>query len=73
MMTETEKRLRIDLELLYNKWMHELASHVRNNTQPTRDDERAHLLELKKIIVGDVASNPTKRKEIIRELIKDLD
>ena len=73
MMTETEKRLRIDLELLYNKWMHELANHVRNDIQPTRDDERAHLLELKKIIVGDVASNPTKKKEIIRELIKDLD
>lgn len=73
MMTETEKQLMIELELLYNKWMHELASHVRNGTQPTRDDERAHLLDLKKIIVGDVASNPTKRKEIIRELIKDLD
>lgn len=50
MMTDAEKRLMIDLELLYDKWTREWAECVRNGTQPTREDERVHLQELKKVI-----------------------
>lgn len=54
MMTDAEKRLMIDLELLYDKWTREWAERVRNNTQPTREDERVHLQELKKVITDHV-------------------
>ena len=54
MMTDAEKRLMINLELLYDKWLREWAEHVRNDTQPTRDDEREHILELKTIITNHV-------------------
>ena len=50
MMTDAEKRLMVDLELMYDKWSREWADRVRNDTQPTREDERIHLLEFKKII-----------------------
>lgn len=50
MMTDAEKRLLIDLELLYDKWTLEWAERVRNDIQPTREDERIHLQEFKKII-----------------------
>lgn len=49
-MTDAERRLVLDLELLYDKWSREWANRVHTNTQPTREDERMHLLELKKII-----------------------
>ena len=52
MMTDAERRLLVDLELLYSKWSGEWAMHVRSNTQPTREDERVHLQELKKIITN---------------------
>lgn len=54
MMTDAEKRLMIDLELLYDKWTREWAERVRNDTQPTREDERVHLQELRKIITDHV-------------------
>lgn len=54
MMTDAEKRLMIDLELLYDKWTREWAERVRNDTQPTREDERVHLQELKKVITDHV-------------------
>lgn len=54
MITDAEKRLIVNLELLYDKWSREWAERVRNNTQPTREDERVHLLELKKIITDHV-------------------
>lgn len=50
MMTEAEKRLMIDLELLHDKWTREWAGRVKNDTQPTREDERRHLIEFKKVI-----------------------
>lgn len=53
-MTDAEKRLVIDLELLYDKWTNEWAAHVRNNTQPTREDERVHIQELKELITNHV-------------------
>lgn len=54
MMTDAERRLMLDLELLYDKWSREWAERVRNNTQPTRETERMHLLELKKLIIDHV-------------------
>ena len=54
MMTDAEKRLMIDLELLYDKWCREWAERVQNDTQPNREDERGHLQELKKIITDHV-------------------
>lgn len=54
MMTDAEKRLMIDLELLYDKWTREWAERVREGTQPTREDERVHLQELRKVIVDHV-------------------
>ena len=54
MMTDAEKQLMTDLELLYDKWSHEWSMRVRNDTQPTRDDEREHILELKTIITNHV-------------------
>ena len=50
MMSDAEKQLMIDLELLYDKWTREWAARVSNDTQPTREDERVHLQELKKVI-----------------------
>ena len=50
MRTDTEKKLMVELELLCGKWSREWLSHVCNDTQPTRDDERAHLRELRKIV-----------------------
>ena len=52
MMTEAEKWLMIDLELLYDKWTLEWAERVRTDTQPTREDERRHLVEFKKVITN---------------------
>ena len=40
----------VDLELLYDKWSREWGERVRKNTQPTREDERMHLVEFKKVI-----------------------
>lgn len=54
MMTDAEKRLMIDLELLYDKWTREWADRVRNDMQPTREDERVHLQEFKKVITDHV-------------------
>ena len=54
MMTDAEKRLMIDLELLYDKWTREWAERVYNDTQPTREDERMHLVEFRKIITDHV-------------------
>lgn len=54
MITDAEKRLILNLELLYDKWSREWAERVKDDTQPTRDDERAHLLELKKLITDHV-------------------
>lgn len=54
MMTDSERRLMTDLELLHDKWSREWAAHVRNDTQPTREDERVHLVELKKVITDHV-------------------
>ena len=56
-MTDAEKQLMIDLELLYDKWLREWADRVHNDTQPTREDERAHLAEFKKIITDHVGIN----------------
>lgn len=53
-MTDAEKRLMIDLELLYDKWVREWIERVRDDTQPTREDERVHLQEFKKIITDHV-------------------
>ena len=53
-MTDAEKRLMTDLELLYDKWSREWGEHVRNDVQPTREDERVHLQEFKKIITNHV-------------------
>ena len=50
MMTDAEKRLIIDLELLYDKWSREWLERIHNDTQLSREDERVRLLELKKII-----------------------
>lgn len=50
-MTDAERRLMLALELLYDKWSREWGDRVRNDTQPTRDDELMHLLELKSIIL----------------------
>ena len=50
MMTDAEKRLMIDLELLYDKWTREWVNRVRNDVQPTLEDERIHLDEFRKII-----------------------
>lgn len=50
MMTDAEKRLMLDLELLYDKWVREWAARVRNNTQLSREDERLRLQEFKKVI-----------------------
>ena len=49
MMTDAEKRLMIDLELLYDKWAREWTRRVIDNTQPTREDEQTHLKEFKKV------------------------
>ena len=57
MMTDAEKRLMLDLELLYDKWTREWAERVSNGTQPTREDERRHLQEFKKVIVDHVEVN----------------
>ena len=54
MMTDAERRLMLDLELLYDKWSREWGDRVRNDTQPTREDERLHLLEFKRIITGHI-------------------
>ena len=54
MMSDAERHLIINIELLYDKWAREWAERVRNNTQPTREDERVHILELKKIITDHV-------------------
>lgn len=51
MMTEPERRLMLDLELLYTDLLFEFGRHVREDTQPTREDERRHMLKLKKIIL----------------------
>lgn len=59
MMTDAEKRLMIDLELFYDKWLREWATRVCNDMQPTREDERAHLQEFKKIIIDHVEVDPT--------------
>ena len=59
MMTDAEKRLMIDLELLYDKWSREWATHVRNDTQPTREDQRKQLQEFKKVIVSHVGVDVT--------------
>ena len=58
-MTDAERRLMLDLELLYDKWSREWGERVRNDTQPTREDERVHLLELKKIITDHVGVDLT--------------
>jgi hypothetical protein len=50
MMTDAERRLMTDLELLYDDWAREWLCRVRDNTQPTREDERRHLMGLKKVI-----------------------
>ena len=60
MMTDAERRLMLDLELLYDKWSREWAYRVRNDMQPTREDERVHLMELKKIITDHVGVDLTK-------------
>lgn len=54
MMSDAERRLVLDFELLYDKWTREWAGHVRNDTQPTREDERRHLMEFKKIFTDHV-------------------
>lgn len=54
MMTDAERRLILDLELLHNKWSLEWLAHVRNDTQPTREDMKVCLQELKKIITSHV-------------------
>lgn len=54
MMTDAEKRLIIDLELLYDKWSREWSKRLHNDTQPTLEDERVHLLELRKIFTDHV-------------------
>lgn len=54
MMTDAERSLMTDLELLYDKWSREWCAHVCDDTQPTRNDERNHLLELKKLITDHV-------------------
>ena len=54
MMSEAEKKWMLDLELLYDKWSREWMAHVHNNTHPTRENERVHLAELKKIITNHV-------------------
>lgn len=51
MMTDPERRLMLDLELLYWDWLREWGKRVRNDTQPTREDERQYILKLKKIIL----------------------
>ena len=58
MMTDAERRLMVDLELLYDKWSREWANRVRNNTQPTREDQRMQLLEFKKIIADHWGIDP---------------
>lgn len=51
MMTDAERRLMTDLELLHDKWAREWARHALNGTQPTLEEERVHLHEFKKVIV----------------------
>ena len=60
MMTDAEKRLMTDLELLYNKWSREWVEHVSNDAHPTIEDERVHLLELKKIITDHWRFDPVR-------------
>lgn len=50
-MDDAKRRLVTDLELCYDRWSREWAMWVRNDTQPTRDDVRSLLLELKEIIM----------------------
>ena len=52
MITDAERRLVLDLELLHDKWTREWAEHVKDDTHPTREDERRHLLELRRVIIG---------------------
>lgn len=54
MMTDAERRLTLDLELLYDRWSREWVEHVRNDTQLTREEERRHLLEFRKIFTDHV-------------------
>lgn len=54
-MTDAEKRLVVDLELLYDKWTREWVSHIRCDTHPTRETERIHLQEFKKFITEHVS------------------
>lgn len=73
MMTESERQLLLDLELLDARWTNEWAEHVKHDTQPTREDERRHLLELKKIITDRWLRAYKDSSELVHELIKDLD
>jgi hypothetical protein len=54
MMTDAERRLLLDLELMYDEWLREWGERVRNDTQPTREDERVYLLKLKKIMTDHI-------------------
>lgn len=65
-MTDAEKRLIIDLELLYDKWTREWVDHVRNGTQPTREDERVHLQEFRKLIVDHVGVDIEKSEGYLK-------
>ena len=51
MMTEPERRLMLDLELFHDELIREWYRRACNDTQPTREDERRHILKLKKIIL----------------------
>ena len=72
MRIDPERRLMVDLELLYNSWTQELGMKIRNDIQPTREDERRHLQELKRLIVDHQLKHYESTADIFNELTEDL-
>ena len=67
-----ERRLMLDLELLHASWGHEYVMNIRNNVQPTREDEHRHLQELRKIIVDHQLKHYESTADVFNELTEDL-
>ena len=51
MVGNADRKLRMEMELLLDRWSRDWALRARNNTQLSLEDERIYLRELKKIIV----------------------